>query len=186
MALVSMGVYIFNKRTLLGTLDLLCGPRNAFDFGHDIVPALIRFSRAYAYDFRDKFQNAPCYWRDIGTIDAYYDASMELLQIESPVLVRQSQPRMGAGALVSRSVISPGVEVEMDAAVYDSILMPGVRVGAGAQLRRVIVEEGVHVPAGFRVGNIGAPAAIIESRSLKSPRSASAIARGLNQRITRI
>jgi glucose-1-phosphate adenylyltransferase len=169
MALVSMGVYVFNKRILLGALDLLCGPRNAFDFGHDIIPALIRSSRAYAYDFRDKSQNAPCYWRDIGTIDAYYDASMELLQIESPVLVRQSQPRMGAGALVSRSVISPGVEVETNAAVYDSILMPGVRVGAGAQLRRVIVEEGVHVPAGFRVGNIGAPATVIESRSLNKP-----------------
>ena len=161
MALVSMGVYVFNKPALLGALDLFCASGSGFDFGHDIIPALIRSSRTYAYDFRDKIQNAPCYWRDIGTIDAYYDASMELLQVKSPVLIRQSHPRMGAGAQVSRSVISPGVEVEADAAVYDSILMPGVRVGAGAQLRRVIVEEGVHVPPGFRVGNIGAPARVI-------------------------
>jgi glucose-1-phosphate adenylyltransferase len=161
MALVSMGVYVFNKRTLLGALDVCCGSGNGFDFGHDIIPALIRCSRTYAYDFRDKTQNAPCYWRDIGTIDAYYDASMELLQVKSPVLIRQSQTRMGAGARVSRSVISPGVEVEANAAVYDSILMPGVRVGAGARLRRVVVDEGVHVPAGFRVGNIGAPVRVI-------------------------
>jgi glucose-1-phosphate adenylyltransferase len=174
MALVSMGVYVFNKPTLLGVLDLFCGSGNGFDFGHDIIPALIRSSRTYAYDFRDKTQNAPCYWRDIGTIDAYYAASMELLQAGSPfdpysnwawtsqpirhpsiknrVPVRQSRPRIDARAQVGGSVLSPGVEVEENATVYDSILMPGVRVGKGAQLRRVIVEEDVHVPAGFCAG----------------------------------
>jgi glucose-1-phosphate adenylyltransferase len=84
MALVSMGVYVFNKPTLFGALDLFCGSANGFDFGHDIIPALIRSLHTYAYDFRDKTQNAPCYWRDIGTIDAYYSASMELLQAASP------------------------------------------------------------------------------------------------------
>ena len=174
MALVSMGVYVFNKPTLFGALDLFCGPANGFDFGHDIIPAFIRSLRTYAYDFRDKTQNAPCYWRDIGTIDAYYSASMELLQAGSPcdpysncawislpirypsiknrVPVRHSCPRIDVGAQVGRSVLSPGVEVEENATVYDSILMPGVRVGKGAQLRRVIVEEGVHVPVGLCAG----------------------------------
>jgi len=169
-----MGVYVFNKPTLLGVLDLFCGSGDGFDFGHDIIPALIRSSRTYAYDFRDKTQNAPCYWRDIGTIDAYYAASMELLQAGSPfdpysnwawtsqpirhpsiknrVPVRQSRPRINARAQIGRSILSPGVEVEENATVYDSILMPGVRVGKGAQLRRVIVEEDVHVPAGFCAG----------------------------------
>ena len=174
MALVSMGVYVFNKPTLFGALDLFCGSGNGFDFGHDIIPALIRSLRTYAYDFRDKTQKAPCYWRDIGTIDAYYSASMELLQAASPcdpysncawtsrpirhpsirnrVPVRHTSPRIDVGAQVGRSVLSPGVEVEENATVYDSILMPGVRVSKRAQLRRVIVDEGVHIPVGFCAG----------------------------------
>ena len=161
MSLVSMGVYVFNKPTLLNALDLLCGSGHGFDFGHHIIPALFGSVRTYAYDFRDKTQNAPCYWRDIGTIDSYYLASMELLQGKSPVLIGQGHPQIDARARVVQSVISPGVEVEPNATVYDSILMPGVRVGAGAQLRRVIVEEGVHVPPGLRAGNIGNPVEVI-------------------------
>jgi glucose-1-phosphate adenylyltransferase len=147
MALVSMGVYVFDRPTLLAALNLLCGSGNGFDFGLHIIPALIHSVRAYAHSFRNRTQNAPGYWRDIGTIDAYYNASMELLRTRS-----QTGARIGAGARVSRSVLSTGVEVEKNATVYDSILMPGVRVGKGAQLRRVIVEEGIQVPAGFCAG----------------------------------
>ena len=172
MALVSMGVYVFNKPTLLDVLDLRCGSGNGFDFGHHIIPALIGSIRAYAYDFRDKTQNAPCYWRDIGTIDTYYNASMELLQAKSPILIEQSHPRITTGARVSRSVISSGVEVEANAAVYDSILMPGVHVGAGAQLWRVIVQEGVHVPAGFCAGNIAEPVEVITHECKRAQRFA--------------
>jgi glucose-1-phosphate adenylyltransferase len=100
-------------------------------------------------------QGVPRYWRDIGTIDAYYAASMDTVHAESPlkrkVPVRQS-PRIDVKAQVGRSVLSLGVEVERNAVVYDSVLMPGVRVGTGAQLRGVIVEEGVHIPAGFCAG----------------------------------
>jgi ADP-glucose pyrophosphorylase len=53
---------------------------------------------------------------------------------------------------VTQTVLSPDVQVEEGAIVYESVLMPGVRVGKGAHLRRAIVEEGVHIPAGFRVG----------------------------------
>jgi glucose-1-phosphate adenylyltransferase len=147
MALVSMGVYVFNRPTLWAALNLLCASGSGFDFGHHIIPALIHSVRAYAYNFWDKTQNAPHYWRDIGTIDAYYTASMELLRARS-----QTSARINARAQVSRTVLSTNVEVEDNATVYDSILMPGVHVGAGARLRRVIVEEGVHVPAGFCSG----------------------------------
>jgi glucose-1-phosphate adenylyltransferase len=174
MALVSMGVYVFNKSILLGALDVVCGSGQGFDFGHDIIPALIPTVRTYAYDFRDKTQNVPRYWRDIGTIDAYYAASMETVQADSlfdpcadcvcppqpgrhPLIKRrisvgQTVPEIDARAQVVRSVVSPCVQVEKNAKVYDSVLMPGACVGTGAQLRRVIVEEGVHVPAGFCVG----------------------------------
>jgi len=158
MALVSMGIYVFRKSVLLGALDAVCGSGPGSDFGHDIIPALIRSVRTYAYDFRDRTRAVPRYWRDIGTIDAYYAASMDLVQWDSPSdlygnrATQQNIARIDARARVGRTVLSPGVEVEGNASVYDSILMPGVRVGTGARLRRVIVEEGVHVPAGFCAG----------------------------------
>ena len=150
-ALVSMGIYAFKTSILLHALDVVCGSGQGFDFGHNIIPALIRSVPTYAYDFRDTTKNVPRYWRDIGTIDAYYTANMDVVRLNSP-FVAQSPTRFGAGAQVSRTVISPGVEIEQNATVYDSVLLPGVRVGSGAQLRRVIVEEGVHVPAGFCAG----------------------------------
>ena len=155
MALVSMGVYVFKKSILSGALDDVCGSGQGADFGHDIIPALIHSVQTYAYDFRDPERGVPRYWRDIGTIDAYYAASMDIVHAESPLKSRVSlgqSPRIGLKAQIGRSVLSPDVEVEKNAAVYDSVLMPGVRVGAGAQLRRVIVEEGVHIPAGFCAG----------------------------------
>ncbi len=171
-ALVSMGVYVFNKSILFSAFDALCGSGQGFDFGHDIIPALMRSVRTYAFDFRDRTQNVPRYWRDIGTIDAYYAASMEVVQLDSPFHANcicssqsmghrssksgtatcQNVSRIGAKAQVGQSVISPGVKVERNATVYDSVLMPGVRVGAGARLRRVIVEEDVQIPAGFCAG----------------------------------
>jgi glucose-1-phosphate adenylyltransferase len=173
-ALVSMGVYVFKKSTLLNALDDICSSGQGFDFGRDIIPVLIRSARTFAYNFRDSAQNIPGYWRDIGTIDAYYAASMDLVRAVSPfdpyanadwssspakrprtrldVRAGQTLPRIDGRARVARSVVSAGVEVRENATVYDSVLMPGSFVGIGAQLRRVIVEEGVHVPAGTSVG----------------------------------
>jgi glucose-1-phosphate adenylyltransferase len=174
MSLVSMGVYVFKKTVLLGSLRAICDSGLGFDFGQDIIPVLIHAMRTHAYDFRSRNQDAPRYWRDIGTIDAYYAASMDIAQADAPfepytndgwpsqptrhpslntaASVRQSLPRLDANARVSRTVLSPGVHVEHSAMVHDSVLMPGVHVGKGAQLRRAIVEEGVHIPAGFRAG----------------------------------
>ncbi len=174
MALVSMGVYVFKKRVLASSLSALCDSGLGYDFGHDIVPALIHSALVFAYDFRDKTQNAPHYWRDIGTIDAYYTASMDLVQDDAPFDpygndAWPSQPtrhpslrssdetpanpaRVNTDFQVTRTVLSPGVRIDEGAIVDESVLMPGVQVGKGAQLRRAIVEEGVHIPAGFRAG----------------------------------
>jgi len=130
--------------------------------------------RIYAYDFRDKKQEQPHYWRDIGTIDAYYAASMDLVEARAPFdpyandispsqptrhphpggvdHISRYAPRLHGTARVSRTVLSPGVQVEQNATVEDSVLMPGVRIGKGVQLRRAIVEEGVEIPAGFHAG----------------------------------
>jgi glucose-1-phosphate adenylyltransferase len=171
MALVSMGVYVFKKTVILESLRRLCGTAQGYDFGHDIIPSLIRSGRTYAYDFRDKAQVSPRYWRDIGTVDAYYEASMDLVApyrpfdpyandgwpsqpTRYPVLMGSTEARLspGSDSRVTRSVLSPDVHLEEGVIVADSVLMPGVRIGQGARLQRTIVEEGVHVPAGFQAG----------------------------------
>jgi glucose-1-phosphate adenylyltransferase len=173
MALVSMGVYVFNKKVLLESLRCLCETGQGYDFGHDIIPSMIHSGRTYAYDFRDDTQSSPAYWRDIGTLDGYYKASMELLDPDglfNPYAIDgwTSQPRrhpsfsgrsMAASALccngdtrITRSVLSPDLELAHGVTVDESILMPGVRIGEGARVRRAIIDEGVHIPAGFHIG----------------------------------
>jgi glucose-1-phosphate adenylyltransferase len=159
MALVSMGVYVFKTDVLVQTLLDHCGAEERYDFGHDIIPSLIHSACTYAYDFRDDAQDSPGYWRDIGTLDSYYEASMDLVRARpffNPYIKDGWHSRIvrpldiGAGvcgtALVSHSVLSSGVQIEEDASVEDSVLMPGVRVGKGARIRRAIVGEGVQVP----------------------------------------
>jgi glucose-1-phosphate adenylyltransferase len=168
LSLVSMGVYIFKKMVLRSALDAICDSGLGLDFGHDVIPALIRSARTYAYDFRDKTQEAPRYWRDIGTIDAYYQASMDLVRTdprfdphisESRPSLPTSHPtahrlraRIHSESRVTQSVISPSVRIEAGAQIHEAILLPGVRVGKGAQVRNAIVEEGIELPAGFHVG----------------------------------
>jgi glucose-1-phosphate adenylyltransferase len=139
MALVSMGIYVFKKSILLGSLDAFCGSGLGYDFGHDVIPALIQSVSAYAYEFRDQDRGMARYWRDIGTLDAYFAASMDV-----------GRPR--SGSRVIQTVLSPGVRLGPGARVSESVLMPNVRVGKNAELRRAIVEEGVHIPANYRAG----------------------------------
>jgi glucose-1-phosphate adenylyltransferase len=146
-----------------------CATGRGHDFGRYVIPSLLKTHRVFAYDFRDEKQDAPVYWRDIGTLDSYYAASMDLLQ-PFPAFdpyINESQPskpsrhpafrhelraRVHTSSRVAQSVLSPGVHVEEGADIEGSILMPGVRVRRGARLRRTIVEEGVEIPAGFRSG----------------------------------
>lgn len=165
MALINMGVYVFKTDVLLHSLIENCESKFGYDFGHHIIPSLIGSSRVFAFDFRNEVENSPRYWRDIGTIDSYYQASMDLLhpnasitrdvsenwrsQLLSPSGIAAS---VSGSAHVSQSVISPGVRIEQDASIENSVLMPGARVGQGARIRRAIVAEGVQIPEGFRVG----------------------------------
>jgi glucose-1-phosphate adenylyltransferase len=174
MAMVNMGIYVFKKPVLLAALRWICGSELGFDFGHDVIPKLIHFGRTYAYDFRDTARNVPKYWRDIGTIDAYYAASMDLVQADAPfdpytdrywpasstphssllcrVSTRKNLGCLHGSARIERSVLSRDVRVDPNAVVEESILMPGVHVGNGAEVRHAIVDEGVKIPAGFRQG----------------------------------
>ena len=81
-ALASMGIYVFNTRMLFEELER---DRNAaestHDFGRDIIPSLIRRYKAFAYPFRDPQTGAQAYWRDVGTVDSFWQANMELIGV---------------------------------------------------------------------------------------------------------
>lgn len=88
-ALVSMGNYLFDNEVLLDVLSADARePSSTHDFGRDILPKLIKNQRIYAYDFRKNRVpipskgEEPSYWRDLGTLDAYYEASMDLCSID--------------------------------------------------------------------------------------------------------
>ncbi len=88
-ALVSMGNYLFNNEVLIEALNADAADETSkHDFGHNILPALIKSQRVYGYDFRKNRVpipskgEEPSYWRDLGTLDAYYEASMDLCSID--------------------------------------------------------------------------------------------------------
>jgi glucose-1-phosphate adenylyltransferase len=172
-ALVSMGVYMFKKSVLLKSLQETCGSDRGYDFGRDVIPSLIDAGRTYAYDFRDEVNKCPRYWRDIGTLDGFYETSMDLITPEPPfdpyanfgtpsqptrhpVLKHQSEmirnPIIGRSCDLSGTIVSAGVHVGDNAVVTNSVLMPGVRIGKGARLNRTIVDDDIEIPANFQAG----------------------------------
>ncbi len=73
-----MGVYIFDTDVLVRALEADAGEQTTHDFGKDIIPALIHQAPVYSYRFYDENKKASKYWRDIGTLDAYFEANMDL------------------------------------------------------------------------------------------------------------
>jgi glucose-1-phosphate adenylyltransferase len=158
-------VYVFKTDVLIRGLLEHCGLGQRYDFGHDIIPSLIASRQVFAYDFRDSTRCTPRYWRDVGTVDSYYRANMDLVRSEPPFnpylkngsrfrpeILFHGKTSVSGTARLTRSITSPGVRIAEGAFVEDSILLPGVQIGKGAQLRRVIVEDGVSIPEGFQAG----------------------------------
>ncbi len=167
--LVSMGVYVFSWRALRAALlpELV-------DFGGDVLPAMVADGkRVFAYEYGG-------YWQDVGTIDAYWQANIDLLSDEpeidlydrgwliytrseerAPALVAASasvtRSMISHGCVVEgrveRSILSPGVRVARGATVRDSIVMFDTEVGPGATLDRAIVDKEVTIGAGAVVGS---------------------------------
>ncbi len=173
--LASMGVYIFNwkmLRTMLEEDEANLESRN--DFGGDIIPRMLaEGKKLMAYPFSG-------YWRDVGTIESLWEASMDLLSEdveidlydeEWPVvsinhnqpavcfgpraMIRRSLAGEGARILgnVNESIVSVGARVETGARVDQSILMPGAHVGRDADLYRVIVGEHAIIGDGIALGD---------------------------------
>ena len=142
-ALASMGIYVFNKRVFLDALQRDAeDSQSVHDIGRNILPDLLKRRTLFAFRFEDPETGVPRYWKDVGTIDSYYEASMTWLRT-----LPENHSLSGSG-----SVISEGVCIHRTAEVVDSILMPGVVIGPGARVHRAILDENVRVLAGARLG----------------------------------
>jgi glucose-1-phosphate adenylyltransferase len=170
--LASMGIYIFSMDLLEHALmEDHRDSDSAHDFGHDILPKLIGSHRVCAYRFGRKTGRVTPdnYWRDVGTIDSYYAANMDLLepvpslnlyQDDWPIRTYQSQPppaRTVPGASGSEGVfinsIVAGGTIIAGGSVQHSILFPRVHVGDEAVVRESILFEDVVVGDEARLGN---------------------------------
>ena len=150
-ALGSMGIYVFNSRLLF---ELLCedaaDPSSDKDFGKNIIPAMIEAGmKVFAHRFRDVNRKAMPYWRDVGTLDAYYQANMDLVAVE-PVLnlydsawpIRTFHPQSPPPKFVFSAEGPPGHARRGEA--LDSIVCPGCII-SGGQVRRSILSPRVRV-----------------------------------------
>jgi glucose-1-phosphate adenylyltransferase len=167
-ALASMGVYIFDTDVLVRALEADANQPTNHDFGKDIIPALIHEAPVYSYRFYDENKKASKYWRDIGTLDAYFEANMDLCQVnpefnlydpEWPL--RTYQPQAPPAKFVfaesgSRcgqaldSVISPGCIVS-GSRIAGSVLCPNVRVHSFCTIDECILMPGVRVGRHARI-----------------------------------
>ena len=181
--LASMGIYIFNLRVLdRYLLEDSKRKESAHDFGKDIIPRMIKDGlRVFAYPYNG-------YWVDVGTIDSYWLAHMDLLQHpprldlndrswiihtrseeRPPVLIQQGAvvkdslitdgSIIASGAKVERSVLSPGVYVGPNAVVRESIIFTDSYIEAGAKVERAIIDKKVSIGHNCRIGQIDPKAA---------------------------
>jgi glucose-1-phosphate adenylyltransferase len=138
-ALASMGIYVFNAPFLF---DELCKdatlPESAHDFGRNIIPALIGSRRVFAFPFLDENRKQDAYWRDVGTIDSYFDANLELTEVEPQLNlyddrwpVRTYQPNLPPPKFVFDSKDRCGE-------AHDSIVCAGAIVSGGHVARSII------------------------------------------------
>ncbi|MET8830694.1 glucose-1-phosphate adenylyltransferase [Streptomyces sp. NPDC004610] len=181
----SMGNYVFTTKVLIEALQRDAeDPRSVHDMGGSILPQLTDRGEALLYDFHENHVPGETsrdqgYWRDVGTLDAYYDAHMDLIaerpafnlfNRQWPVYTHSNQlspARFNAGGMasesiissgclirgqVTRSVLSPGVVVDPGAVVQGSVLHDNVHIGRGAVVRGAVLDKNVEVPPGATIG----------------------------------
>src|SRR4051812_39047306 len=166
--LASMGVYVFTARLMY---ELLCQDAtradSAHDFGKNIIPAMIPSQRVQVFRFRDKNRKTVPYWRDVGTLDAYYQANMDLIEID-PVLnlydrdwpIRTAQPQLPPPKFVFSAEARRGEALDSMVCqgcivsgghVRRSVLSPTVRVNSYARVEESILFGGVDVGRHCRI-----------------------------------
>lgn len=170
---ITAEVFVYDAEVLLATLDQIVKEGGELkDYGNELLPRLVKRGRAWAFPLEG-------YWRDVGTVESYWQAHADLLAADDklgldhpdwPILTYGAQhlparfPRGAAptnslissgcvvGGTVTDSVLSPGVIVEEGAEVSGSILLHGARIRTGARVMRTIVDEGAEVGARSVVG----------------------------------
>lgn len=182
----SMGNYIFTTKAFVDMLHTDAADESSkHDMGGNIIPAFVDAGSAQVYDFTtnevpgatDKDRN---YWRDVGTLEAYHEAHMDLVSVDPdfnlynrkwPIWTSQAQAPgakftlrgnaedsiVGSGCIISggdvdRSVLSPNVLVEKWAKVEESVIFSGCQIGRNAVVRRAILDKNVSVPDGAEIG----------------------------------
>lgn len=170
MTLASMGIYILSYEYLSRRLREDAGNESSsHDFGRDIIPkALADGDLLLAHRFVNPHEGRPPYWRDVGTIDAYYQANLELISKEPPLDLYDPewatltyQPQMppahfidgGDTHGVEDSMVSGGCVI-IESSLRNSILYSNVKVHAGSQLEGVLALPGCEIGAGSRLRNV--------------------------------
>jgi glucose-1-phosphate adenylyltransferase len=163
MVSASMGIYVFNRDVLLRALhEDAQNAESTHDFGRDVIPAQLTQARVVAYDFHDINAKNVRYWRDVGTLDAYYEANMDLVSVVPefnlydrrwPIRTRVTQQppakfvfaqegrRMGVAV---DSIVSAGAIVS-GGRVSHSVLSPGVRVNSYCEVEYSILMPNVEI-----------------------------------------
>ena len=164
----SMGIYIFNTEVLLKALITDAEDLNSkHDFGHDILPSLLDKKKMMAYNFVDENKQQALYWRDVGTLDSYYDANMDLCSV-SPTFnlydkswpirtrVRQYPPAKfvfgepGRSGMAVNSIITAGVIIS-GATVSNSVVSQDVRVNSYSNVDASIIFSHVNIGRHCRI-----------------------------------
>ncbi|HEX3876258.1 MAG TPA: glucose-1-phosphate adenylyltransferase [Bryobacteraceae bacterium] len=167
----SMGIYVFNTNTLLEALhDDAQNPDSSHDFAKDILPKYLTRARVIAYDFHDINAKKMRYWRDVGTLDAYYEANMDLVAVTPefnlydegwPIRTRAGQqpPAKFVFAEEGRrtgvamdSIVSSGCIIS-GGRVMRSVLSPGVRVNSFCEVDYSILMPNVNIGRNARLRN---------------------------------
>jgi glucose-1-phosphate adenylyltransferase len=169
-ALASMGIYVFNTRFLFEQLIKDADDaHSAHDFGHDIIPAIINQYRVFAYPFRDVQSGRQAYWRDVGTVDAFWEANLELIGVtpelnlydqDWPIWTYQEhmppakfvfddEDRRGTAV---DSMVSGGCVIS-GSSVRHSLLFSNVKVNSYALLQHAVVLPDVKIRRHSRIRN---------------------------------
>jgi len=164
MAFASMGIYFFNTKTVLEYLKYDALQDTAHDFGKNIIPQMMRTSRVFAYNFKDENKKEAKYWRDVGTIDAYWEANMDLVSVDPllnlydnawPIRTYQAQNppakfvfaqenKGGRLGIALDSIVAHGCIVS-GGRVQNSVLSPNVRINSYSEVYESILMENVDI-----------------------------------------
>ena len=159
--LASMSIYLFNTEVLVRRVVEDAKRPTSHDFGKDVIPAMVGRDKVFAYPFEDENKKPIKYWRDIGTLEAYWEANMDLLAVDPlfnlydkdwPIRTFQEQfppvktvlSNGGMRGMALDSLVSPGCIIS-GAMVVHSVLSPDVRIEIGSEIIDSVVLEGVRI-----------------------------------------